>query len=394
VPDREAVEVSFVMPCLNEAETLEGCIRAATRCISENSLSAEIIIADNGSTDGSQSIAVRNGARVVPVSRKGYGNALIGGIDAARGRYIIMGDSDQSYDFGDAMKFVERLRAGYDLVMGNRFDSRGGGGVQPGAMPIKNRYLGNPVLTFIGRTLFRCPARDFHCGLRGFSKDAFSRMEARSAGMEFASEMVIKATLREMRITEVPIRLHPDGRSRPPHLKPWRDGWRHLRFMMCLSPRWTLFAPGALLLMAGLALGAAVAFGNPRIGGAALGVHTLVAAMLAVLIGYQWIMAALVMRVFGLRSEIGPAHPSIDRVVRWFNLERGLVIGAALCVVGLVFMLRVLWIWDRAGFGPLDPVRTLPSMLAGATVVALGVQTVMMALVLAMIRARRDDAAE
>lgn len=378
------------MPCLNEAETLEGCIQAAMACIRRNNLRGEVIVADNGSTDGSQAIAERNGARVVPVSKKGYGSALQGGFEAARGRFLIMGDSDLSYDFSDAMKFIERLRAGDELVMGNRFDVRGGGGVQPGAMPLKNRYLGNPVLTSIGRVLFSCPARDFHCGLRAFTKEAFARMGARSPGMEFASEIVIKATLSGMRISEVPIKLHPDGRSRPPHLKPWRDGWRHLRFMLCHSPRWTLFVPGFALLACGLVVGGLVAMGGIKIGGVALDVHTLIAAALAVLIGYQWVMTGLVMRVFGLTTEIGPPSDSLSRFARAWSLERGLIVGGAMCVMGLAPMLWVVGEWVRSDFGPLDVGITLRPMLVGATVIALGVQTVMMAVVAAMFRMRRD----
>lgn len=388
--DAEGLEVSFVMPCLNEAETIERCVAAAMTCIREHGLSAEVIVADNGSTDGSQELATRAGARVVAVAKKGYGNALMGGIEAARGRVIIMGDSDLSYDFGEGHKFVEKIRAGYDLVMGNRFDFRGGGGVQPGAMPFKNRYLGNPVLSWVGRVLFDVPARDFHCGLRAFTKDAFRRMNVRTPGMEFASEIVIKATLKQMRIAEVPIKLWPDGRSRPPHLRPWRDGWRHLRFMMCLSPRWTLFIPGIMLLGLGLLVGAVVALKPVVVGGVAFDVHTLVAASLATIIGFQWCIAAVFMRVFGLQREIGP--PS-DRLRRWtggINLEKGLVGGGVLCLLGLAPMLWVVWTWWRSGFGPLDVQVTLRPMVIGATVMAVGVQTVLASLLWAMLKMRRE----
>src|ERR1043165_8525742 len=241
-PAADAVEVSFVMPCLNEARTLEGCLKAAQRCIDEHGLAAEIVIADNGSTDGSQAIAERCGARVVAIKEKGYGSALRGGTMAARGRFIVMGDSDLSYDFGETMPFIEKLRAGDDLVMGTRF---GDGRIMPGAMPLKHKYLGNPVLSWLGRVLFRVPARDFHCGLRAYRKSAFESWNLRTTGMEFASEMAIKATVKGARIGQVPITLYKDGRDRPPHLRSWRDGWRHLRFMLCLSPRWTLLFPGA-----------------------------------------------------------------------------------------------------------------------------------------------------
>ena len=384
------VEVSIVMPCLNEAQTIEGCIAAAVRAIEENGLSAEVIVADNGSTDGSQEMSRRAGARVVEVKEKGYGAALMGGIAAARGKYLIMGDSDLSYDFGESMKFVEKLRQGYDLVMGNRFDFGGGGGIQPGAMPFKNRYLGNPVLTWIGRMLFDVPARDFHCGLRAFTKDAFERMQVRTPGMEFASEIVIKATLRGMKITEVPIKLHKDGRDRPPHLRPWRDGWRHLRFMMCLSPRWTLLVPGAMLLLAGLVMGALVAFGPVFVGTVGFDVHTLVGASLLVLVGYQWVATGLVMRVFGLSSEIGPPSDVVGKLTRLITLERGLALGAAMCMAGVVPMAWVVWMWARAGFGPLDVHTTIRPMVVGATTIALGVQTVLLSVMCAMFRMRRD----
>lgn len=392
--DDGGIEVSFVMPCLNEAETIAGCIAAAMKCIREHNLAAEVVIADNGSTDGSQEISRRAGARVVPVAKKGYGNALMGGIEAARGRIIIMGDSDLSYDFGEGFKFVERIRQGHDLVMGNRFDRRGGGGVQPGAMPFKNRYLGNPVLSRVGRVLFDVPARDFHCGLRAFTKDAYRRMNVRTSGMEFASELVIKATLQGMRISEVPIKLWPDGRSRPPHLKPWRDGWRHLRFMMCLSPRWTLMVPGAALLILGLIVGAVVALQPLVIGGVAFDVHTLVAASLATIVGFQWCVAAVFMRVFGLHREIGEPSATLRRLAGLISLERGLIGGGVLCLLGLIPMLWVVWKWWGTGFGELDVQVTLRPMVIGATVIAVGVQTVLASLLWGMLRMRRSVVAQ
>lgn len=236
-----APEFSVVLPCLNEAETLAKCIEKAQRAFRELGIDGEVVVGDNGSTDGSQQIAERLGARVIPVAEKGYGNALRGGVVAARGKYLIMGDSDDSYDFSAISPFVGKLRQGYDLVMGNRFR----GGIMPGAMPWKHKWIGNPVLSFIGRLLFHCPVRDFHCGMRGFSKDAYERMKLQTTGMEFASEMVIKSTLLQMRIDEVPTILYKDGRSRPPHLRSWRDGWRHLRFMLLFSPRWLFLYPGA-----------------------------------------------------------------------------------------------------------------------------------------------------
>lgn len=387
----EQIELSIVMPCLNEALTIEGCVKAAMACIKQHNLSAEVIIGDNGSTDGSQEIARRLGARVIDVPARGYGAALMGGIAAARGKYIIMGDSDMSYDFGESMKFVERLRQGCDLVMGNRFDARGGGGIQPGAMPLKNRLLGNPVLTWIGRVLFACPARDFHCGLRGFTKSAYEQMNVRTPGMEFASEIVIKATLKGMRIAEVPVKLHKDGRDRPPHLRPWRDGWRHLRFMLCHSPRWTLFVPGAVLLAIGLIVMALVAFKPLMIGGVGFDAHTLVAGSLATLIGFSWVATALVMRVFGISSEIGPPKSLAAKFALGMTFERGLILGVGMAVMGLLPMAWVFWQWASKNFGPLDLQTTIRPMVIGSTVVAIGVQTVLLSFVCAMFRMRRDN---
>ena len=279
----DSPEVSVVMPCLNEAETLAVCIQKARACLADNGVSGEIIIADNGSTDGSQSIAEAGGARLVPVEAKGYGSALMGGIAAACGRFVIMADADDSYDFSALMPFIEKLRAGCDFVIGNRFK----GGIAPGAMPPLHRYLGNPVLSGLGRLFFLCPAGDLHCGLRGFSRDAFERMKLQTTGMEFASEMVVKATLLGLRIAEVPTTLSPDGRSRPPHLRSWRDGWRHLRFMLLFSPRWLFLYPGLLLMLAGLGVGGWLLPEERQLGETTLDVHTLAYAALSVLLGFQ-----------------------------------------------------------------------------------------------------------
>src|SRR5882762_10355162 len=274
--DHRDLELSIVIPCLNEAETLATCIKKAQQSLREHNVEAEIIVADNGSTDGSQEIARALGASVVDISAKGYGNALMGGIATAHGKYIIMGDADDSYDFSALGPFIEQLRAGFDLVMGNRFI----GGIKPGAMPPLHRYLGNPLLTFIGRLFFRSPIRDFHCGLRGFSKEAFLKLDLQTTGMEFASEMVVKATLQHLRLTEVATTLSPDGRSRPPHLRSWRDGWRHLRFLLLYSPRWLFLYPGLAALVVGL-LGTLWLLPEARtVGGITLDVHTLLYAAL------------------------------------------------------------------------------------------------------------------
>ena len=386
-PAADAVEVSFVMPCLNEARTLEGCLKAAQRCIDEHGLAAEIVIADNGSTDGSQAIAERCGARVVAIKEKGYGSALRGGTMAARGRFIVMGDSDLSYDFGETMPFIEKLRAGDDLVMGTRF---GDGRIMPGAMPLKHKYLGNPVLSWLGRVLFRVPARDFHCGLRAYRKSAFESWNLRTTGMEFASEMAIKATVKGARIGQVPITLYKDGRDRPPHLRSWRDGWRHLRFMLCLSPRWTLLFPGVALLAVGLALGAAVAMGPLHVGGVTLDVHTMIAAGMLAIVGYQCITVAIAMRIFTLEEELGPPEPGIRRLFTIFTLERGVMVGVGLVLIGLALIGAMAWKWASGRFGNLDPVHTMRPMIGGVTLVALGVQTVLMSFVYSMMGIKRS----
>lgn len=296
VRDSVAVIVSIVLPCLNEAETLEFCIVEAQSALAEAGIDGEVVVADNGSTDGSQAIARRLGARVVEVGVKGYGAALQGGIEAARGEFILMGDSDASYNFGHAPRFVEKLREGYDLVMGNRFQ----GGIEPGAMPWKHRWIGNPVLSGIGRLFFHCPAGDFHCGLRGFSKAAYEKMQLSTTGMEFASEMVIKSTLKGLKITEIPTVLRPDGRSRPPHLRSWRDGWRHLRFMLLFCPRWLFVIPGATLAAFGLLLMVMlVTSGTYWLGSIGLSVNTMLAAGVMVLVGYQILLAGTFVRRLG-----------------------------------------------------------------------------------------------
>ncbi len=381
----EAVEVSFVMPCLNEAETLESCIRAAQACIAANHLSAEIIVADNGSTDGSQEIAWRCGARVVPVSARGYGNALMGGFRAARGRYLIMGDADCSYDFSAAMPFIEKLRQGCDVVMGSRFKGR----IMPGAMPWKHKWIGNPVLSWLGRILYRTNVSDFHCGLRAFTKEAYERMGTCTTGMEFASELVMKAALRKMRIDEVPITLYKDGRSRPPHLRSWRDGWRHLTFMLLLCPRWTLMIPGLLMMALGLLLGSVVAFGPVVFANVTFDVHTLVAASLFVLLGYQSLLIGIAARIYALDFEIGPPRPVLGRASRWFNLNRGIALGALLFLAGLVLVARLTGQWIGARFGDLHVQHTIRPMVIGSTLMVLGAQTVLMSFFYRMLSIQR-----
>jgi glycosyltransferase involved in cell wall biosynthesis len=366
-------EVSIVMPCLNEAETLATCIRKAKRALWEQEIDGEVIVADNGSTDGSQAIALREGARLVEVTARGYGNALIGGITAARGRYVIMGDADDSYDFLDVPSFVVKLREGYDLVMGNRFK----GGIKPGAMPLLHRYLGNPVLSAMGRLFFASPCGDFHCGLRGFSKEAIRKMELRTTGMEFASEMVVKATVFKMRITEVPTMLSPDGRSRPPHLRSWRDGWRHLRFLLLYSPRWLFLNPGIILMVTGLIIAIWLLPGPRTVRGVTFDVATLLYAMAAIFIGFQSVLFAIFTKTFAICEGLHPKESSLNKWYCFFTLEKGLLTGAVLTIIGLFGSVYSLNDWGSHLFGPLDPARTLRVVIPSILSLILGLQTIL-----------------
>lgn len=366
-------ELSIIMPCLNEAETLGTCIEKAKRFLASSGVQGEVVIGDNGSTDGSQKIATDLGARVVSVPIRGYGAACYYAAQASHGRYLIMGDSDDSYDFLNLMPFVEALRKGNGLVMGNRFK----GGIQPGAMPFKNRWLGNPALSGIGRLFFKSPIGDFHCGLRGFSKDAFEKMNLQSMGMEFASEMVIKAHLLGVQITEVPTTLSPDGRSRPPHLRPWRDGWRHLRLMLLFSPRWLFLYPGLALVFAGLAMGAWITFGRPIVGGAGFDVNTLVYCAASVLIGFQSALFSLFTKSYAIQEGILPEDPRMNRFSKQFSLELGLISGAILVALGIAGSLYGVEIWKQAGFGALNPSQTLRVIVPSAMAIAIGFQTIL-----------------
>ena len=368
-----AVELSILMPCLNEAETIEKCIRKAARFLEEHHVDGEIVIGDNGSTDGSTELAARCGARVVDVPVRGYGAAVCHATLAARGRYVIMGDADDSYDFSAIEPLLAKLREGYDLVMGNRFL----GGIRCGAMPWKNRYVGNPVLSVIGRLFFRCPARDFHCGLRGFSVEAFRRMDLRTTGMEFASEMVIRATLMGMRIIEVPTTLDPDGRSHPPHLRPWRDGWRHLRFMLLFSPRWLFLIPGLMLmLLGGLGVGA-LWRRDISVDGFHLGVHTMLYAAMIVVIGYQAVIFSAFTKIFAIREGLLPEDPALNRMFRYVTLESGLIVGVLLLALGTAGTVSAFSYWRARSFGPLNPERMLRLVIPAAFTFMLGCQTVL-----------------
>jgi len=373
LPGDAPIELSVVLPCLDEAETLAVCIRKACRSMSALGIAGEVIVADNGSTDGSQEIARAEGARVVDIAVKGYGAALMGGIEAARGEYVVMADADNSYDLERLGPFVEGLRGGADLVMGNRF----AGGIEPGAMPALHRYVGNPILTFVGRLFFRSQIGDFHCGMRGFRRDAILDLGLRTTGMEFASEMVVKATLAKLVITEVPTTLAPDGRNRSSHLRTWRDGWRHLRFLLLYSPRWLFLYPGIVLVALGLALGIALIPGPIDIGSHALDVTALVYAMVMVLIGSQAIMFAVFARAFAMNEGLLPVSKGLQRAFQVMTLERGLLVGAVLLLVGLGLAVYGLVNWGSKDFGALDTRDAMRVAIPAATTLVLGFETLM-----------------
>lgn len=371
-----AFEVTIVMPCLNEADTLETCVRKAVKALIADGINGEVLVADNGSTDGSPEIAIRAGARVVPVTRKGYGNALRGGIEAARGRFIVMGDADDSYDFLETGKFVAKLREGFELVQGCRLPA-GGGRVRPGAMPFSHRWLGNPVFSLMARRMFAAPIHDVYCGLRGFTKDLYQRLELRCEGMEFATEMIIKASLQRARIAEVPITLHPDGRkAHAPHLRTVRDGWRTLRFFLVFSPRWLFLLPGCALGLLGLA-GYAVALPGIKIGGVTFDAHTLLFSTLAILLGYQSVLFALFAKTFAINEGLLPTDPQLDRFFKTMYLERGLLLGTATLLAGLMLLGVAVEHWWSAHFGHLDYAQTMRWVIPGVMLTALGFQTIL-----------------
>jgi len=370
------IELSVVMPCLNEADTLEVCVRKARRGIEQAGVAGEVIVADNGSTDGSIDIAERCGARVVHVREKGYGNALAGGIGAARGRFVIMGDADDSYDFGEVPKFVAKLREGYELVQGCRLPS-GGGKVAEGAMPWSHRWIGNPMFSLLSRWWFHAPIHDVYCGLRGFTKALYDELALQCTGMEFATEMILKASLYRRRIAEVPITLHPDGRkAHAPHLKTLRDGWRTLRFFLMYSPRWLFLVPGAVLMALGL-LGFAVVLPGARIHGINLDAHTLLFAAVAILCGYQSVLFAVFTKTFAMNEGLLPEDTRLRRFYDVVNLERGILLGLAVFLAGVFLLLVAVNQWRMAGFGDLDYARTMRWVIPGATLTALGFQTVL-----------------
>ncbi len=372
--DRKDIELSIVMPCLNEAETLAICITKANNWLIQNNVIGEVVIGDNGSTDGSQKIATDLGARVINVPAKGYGSALMGAIEASYGKYVIMGDSDDSYDFGNLTLFVQELRNGHDLVMGNRFK----GGVAKGAMPFLHRYLGNPVLSFIGRLFFGSKARDFHCGLRGFRQDIVSVLNLRTTGMEFASEMVVKATIFNLKITEVATTLSPDGRSRPPHLRTWRDGWRHLRFLLIYSPRWLFLIPGVFLMLFGFILSVLI-IQKPFeiIGNINLDTNTLLYAGAFMIVGFQAFIFGIFTRAYAVQAGFLPQN---DQLIKWLDivsLEKGLIAGLIIFFAGIFGTIHSLTLWNEVHFGRLDYPSILRIVIPSVVAIILGLQTIL-----------------
>jgi glycosyltransferase involved in cell wall biosynthesis len=370
---KQVCGLSVVLPCLDEAETLATCITKAQRSMRELGIDGEVIVADNGSTDGSQEIARGLGARVVDVPVRGYGSALIGGITAARSEFVVMADADDSYDLGELAPFVDALRDGADLVMGNRFD----GGIRPGAMPKLNRYVGNPVLTTVGRLFFRSPSGDFHCGMRGFRRSSILALGLRTAGMEFASEMVVRATLAKLRIVEVPVTLSPDGRTRRPHLRPWRDGWRHLRFLLLYSPRWLFLYPGIALMLAGTALGIALLPGPLHIGSVGLDVNAFVYCAVAVIIGFQAVTFSVFARAFAATEGLLPPNKNMERFFRIVTLEVGLTVGILLFLAGIGLSVYTIAFWSGKSFGALSTSSTIRLVVPAATLMILGLETML-----------------
>jgi len=382
------LELTVVMPCLNEADTLAVCIEKAQRALREHAIDGEIVIADNGSTDGSQAIAKGLGVRVVPVAAKGYGSALMGGIAAARGKFVLMGDADDSYDFLEIPKFVGKLREGHELVQGCRLPA-GGGRVLPGAMPFLHRWLGNPLFSFLARKMFRAPIHDIYCGLRGFTKDLYLRLDQRCTGMEFATEMIIKSSLQKARIAEVPITLHPDGRkAHAPHLKTFRDGWRTLRFFLMCSPRWLFLIPGAVLVLCGL-LGYLVALPGLSLLGVKFDAHTLLFATLAIVCGYQSIHFAIFAKTFGMTEGLIPHDPRLQRFHEIVTLERGALLGVGGVLVGLLLLAEAVRQWWLRDFGDLDYAETMRWVIPGVMLTALGFQTTLSSFFLSILTLRR-----
>jgi glycosyltransferase involved in cell wall biosynthesis len=386
-PPTPEIELSVVIPCLNEADTVGDCVTTARRTLEANGIRGEVVVADNGSTDDSRAVAERCGARVEPVAARGYGSALMGGIAAARGKYVVMGDADGSYDFGEIPRFLEPLRAGFDLVQGCRLPA-GGGTVRPGAMPALHRWIGNPFFSRLSRLWFKSPVNDIYCGLRGFNREWYQRIDQRCTGMEFANEMIIKASLFGSRVTEVPITLHPDmRRGRKPHLRTWRDGWRTLRFYLMYSPRWLFLIPGVLLMLLGL-LAYGIALPGLEIAGVHFDVHTLLYGSVMMICGYQSILFAVMTKTFAIREGLLPEDPRLTAMYRYANLETGLIAGTASFLVGAALLIAAIVQWYRRDFGDLNYAHTMRIVIPGVTFTVLGVQTILSSFFLSILGLR------
>jgi glycosyltransferase involved in cell wall biosynthesis len=385
---QDLCELAIVMPCLNEAETVGICVRKAIHWMEQAGVNGEVIIADNGSSDGSQGLAEAAGARVVSVEEKGYGSALMGGIAAARGTYVIIGDADDSYDFSRLTPFLTKLREGYDLVQGCRLPT-GGGKINPGAMPLSHRWVGNPLFSLLARIWFNAPVHDIYCGMRGFSKSLFQRLDQRCTGMEFATEMIIKASLNKEKIAEVPITLHPDGRkSRAPHLKTFRDGWRTLRFFLICTPRWLFLVPGLLLIVLG-GVGYAIALPRLTFNGVTFDAHTLLFASLALLCGFQAVVFAVTTKLFAITEGLLPPDPRLDRAFNYITLEKGLAGGTVVLIAGFALLLAAVLIWRKNAWGRLDYSEVMRLVIPGATLTALGFQTILSSFFMSILGMKR-----
>jgi len=385
-----SVELTILMPCLDEAATVATCIDKARGFLSRTGIEGEILVADNGSSDGSPDVARNAGARVVHIPRRGYGNALLGGIEAARGRFVIMADADGSYDFSQLDGFVAALRAGNTMVIGHRFR----GGIRPGAMPFLHRYLGNPLLSFAGRLLFSTGIGDFHCGLRGVDRAAAAQLGLHAPGMEFASEMIVKAKLAGWRIAEVPTVLSPDGRSRAPHLRSWHDGWRHLRFLLMMSPRWLMLYPGACLIAIGAAAEIAILRGPVIIGGVGFDIHTMLYAAGATILGLQLVLFSLLARTVGVLKKVLPMSPPLARFLRIFTLERGILLGAALGVAGLGLAIYSVGSWAHARLAALEPATMMRVAIPSVTLMLAGAEIIFASFLLGFIDIRAQRAGD
>jgi len=373
------------MPCLNESETIEKCVSKARAFLFTSQINGEILVADNDSTDGSADLARKSGARVVHVKEKGYGNALLSGIQAAEGERIIMGDADDSYDFSNLKVFTDALDEGFDLVMGNRFE----GGIMPGAMPFLHRYIGNPILSWVGRLFFGSKINDFHCGLRGFRRDAILDLNLQTTGMEFASEMVVKASLKKLKIKEVPIILYPDGRTRPPHLRTWSDGWRHLRFLLMYSPRWLFFYPGIFFISVGIIISILLLPAPRIIGQITFDINTLMYAAFFIILGLQAVLFSIFTKVFGISSGFLPGDAETENFLKILNLERGLILGTLMIILGLASSFGSIFYWGEQSFGPINPSISMRLVIPGTVLFACGFQVLLASFFIGILTTKR-----